>query len=69
MMAYDTYCEEIINWCSNEFKLSGLDIPFQQALPLCPQKRSSQIESTQGNQAVFMVIGLLDQMKSLPSSQ
>ena len=57
MMHMTRICEEIINWCSNEFKFVTLSDTFQQDLPLC-LKRKIQIWRNLfvGNQVVFMVI-------------
>ncbi len=60
-------CEEIINWCSNEFKFRTHQI-FQQSSSIMPQKKNPDMATTVGNCNGSMVLwlGLLTVMKSLP---
>mgnify|MGYP002753808885 CR=1 FL=1 len=69
MMHMTRICEEIINWCSNEFKFVTLSDTFSTGSSIMPQKKNPDMaELIRGKtgRVYGNLFGLLTVMKSLP---
>ena len=69
MMHMTRICEEIINWCSNEFKFVTLSDTFSTGSSIMPQKKNpdmAELIRGKSGRVYGNLIGLLTVMKSLP---
>lgn len=69
MMHLSRFCEEIILWCSNEFKFISLSDSFSTGSSIMPQKKNPDMaELIRGKTGRVYgdLVGLLTVMKSLP---
>ncbi|OFI49040.1 argininosuccinate lyase [Floricoccus tropicus] len=69
MMHLSRFCEEIILWCSNEFKFISLSDSFSTGSSIMPQKKNpDMVELIRGKTGRVYgdLVGLLTVMKSLP---
>lgn len=69
MMHMSRICEEIINWCSNEFQFVTLSDTFSTGSSIMPQKKNpdmAELIRGKSGRVYGNLIGLLTVMKSLP---
>lgn len=69
MMHMSRICEEIINWCSNEYKFVTLSDTFSTGSSIMPQKKNpdmAELIRGKSGRVYGNLIGLLTVMKSLP---
>ena len=69
MMHMTRICEEIISWCSNEFKFVTLSDTFSTGSSIMPQKKNpdmAELIRGKSGRVYGNLIGLLTVMKSLP---
>lgn len=69
MMHMSRLCEEMINWCSNEFKFVTLSDTFSTGSSIMPQKKNpdmAELIRGKSGRVYGNLIGLLTVMKSLP---
>ena len=69
MMHMSRFCEEIINWCSHEYKFVTLSDTFSTGSSIMPQKKNPDMaELIRGKtgRVYGNLVGLLTVMKSLP---
>ena len=69
MMHMSRMCEEIINWCSNEFQFIILSDTFSTGSSIMPQKKNpdmAELIRGKSGRVYGNLIGLLTVMKSLP---
>ncbi|MBM7635220.1 argininosuccinate lyase [Streptococcus saliviloxodontae] len=69
MMHMSRICEEIINWCSNEFKFVTLSDTFSTGSSIMPQKKNpdmAELIRGKSGRVYGNLFGLLTVMKSLP---
>ena len=69
LMMHMIHCEEIINWCSNEFKFVTLSDTFSTGSSIMPQKKNpdmAELIRGKSGRVYGNLIGLLTVMKSLP---
>ena len=69
MMHMSRICEELISWCSNEFKFVTLSDTFSTGSSIMPQKKNpdmAELIRGKSGRVYGNLIGLLTVMKSLP---
>ena len=69
MMHMSRICEEIINWCSNEFQFVSLSDTFSTGSSIMPQKKNpdmAELIRGKSGRVYGNLFGLLTVMKSLP---
>lgn len=69
MMHMSRICEEIINWCSNEFQFVSLSDTFSTGSSIMPQKKNpdmAELIRGKAGRVYGNLFGLLTVMKSLP---